>query len=74
MKVKVTNLRNGQSVTVRINDRGPWIHGRLIDVSKATAQKLKFLGAGLTQVRIEVLSHPTPQGADASSAPSQEGL
>lgn len=54
-RVRVTNLRNGLSVVVRINDRGPGIPGRLIDLSWATAQRLGFLRQGLTAVRIEVL-------------------
>ncbi len=45
-KVEVTNLRNGRSVIVRINDRGPFIRGRIIDVSKAAAGELGFRGAG----------------------------
>lgn len=49
-KVAVTNKRNGKTVVVRINDRGPFIKGRVIDLSKAAAQKLGFLGAGHTAV------------------------
>ncbi len=49
-KVKVTNLRNGRTVTVRINDRGPFIRGRVIDLSKAAARKLGFIRAGHTKV------------------------
>lgn len=49
-KVAVTNKRNGKTVVVRINDRGPFIKGRVIDVSKAAALKLGFLGAGHTPV------------------------
>jgi len=45
-KVAVTNKRNGKTVVVRINDRGPFIKGRVIDLSKAAANKLGFLGAG----------------------------
>lgn len=45
-KVKVTNQRNGKSVVVRINDRGPFIKGRVIDLSKAAANKLGFVSAG----------------------------
>ncbi|MBC8129268.1 MAG: septal ring lytic transglycosylase RlpA family protein [Rhizobiaceae bacterium] len=51
--VKVTNLRNGKAVIVRINDRGPFIKGRLIDLSKGAAQKLGFIGAGHTRVQID---------------------
>lgn len=49
-KVAVTNKRNGKTIVVRINDRGPFIRGRVIDLSKAAAQKLGFLGAGHTAV------------------------
>src|SRR4051812_20102849 len=60
-KVKVTNLRNGSSVVVRINDRGPFVKGRLIDLSKGAAQRLGFIGAGHTRVQIE------PEGGGAKS-------
>jgi rare lipoprotein A len=45
-KVRVTNKRNGKAVVVRINDRGPFVGGRVIDVSKAAARQLGFVGAG----------------------------
>lgn len=54
--VKVTNLKNGKSVDLRINDRGPFIAGRHLDVTPRAAKKLGFHGAGLTQTHIEVLS------------------
>lgn len=56
--VRVTNLRNGRSVVVKIKDRGPGVSGRVIDVSKAAARKLHFVGRGLTPVKIRVLSEP----------------
>ncbi|MEX0954823.1 MAG: septal ring lytic transglycosylase RlpA family protein [Rhizobiaceae bacterium] len=49
-KVKVTNQRNGRVVVVRINDRGPFIKGRIIDVSKAAANALGFMRAGHTKI------------------------
>lgn len=55
-RVKVTNLRNGKSVKMRLNDRGPFIPGRIIDVTPRAAAKLGFKEQGLTQVRVEVLS------------------
>ena len=55
-RVRITNLANGRRVTVRVNDRGPFISGRIIDVTSATAKKLRFHGKGLTEVRVEVLS------------------
>ena len=45
-KVRVTNKRNGKSVVVRINDRGPFIRGRVLDVSKGAANELGFVNAG----------------------------
>lgn len=50
---KVTNLENGKSVIVRINDRGPFHSNRIIDVSKAAASKLGFINQGVTNVRVE---------------------
>ncbi|MER2605235.1 MAG: septal ring lytic transglycosylase RlpA family protein [Siculibacillus sp.] len=52
-RVTVTNLRNGRSVTVRINDRGPFVKGRIIDLSHAAANELGFVASGLTTVRID---------------------
>jgi rare lipoprotein A len=54
-RVKVINLDNGKSAIVRIVDRGPFIRGRIIDVSPAVASVLGFRGAGLAHVRIERL-------------------
>lgn len=50
--VRVTNKRNGRSVVVRINDRGPFVRGRIIDLSKAAASRLGFIGRGKTSVCI----------------------
>ncbi len=55
-KVKVENLSNGRSVVVRINDRGPFIGGRIIDLTKGAASKLGFVGKGIERVRLTVLS------------------
>ncbi|MGU3493622.1 septal ring lytic transglycosylase RlpA family protein [Xanthobacteraceae bacterium A53D] len=57
-KVRVTNLKNGRTVVVRINDRGPFIRGRIIDVSKAAAGHLGFQSAGLTKVAVTVVKDP----------------
>ena len=54
--VKVTNLENGRSVKVRINDRGPFIAGRHLDLSPRAAKKLGFYKQGLTTTHMEVLS------------------
>jgi len=50
--VKVTNLANGKSVTVRINDRGPFTKGRVIDVTWAAARELGFIRKGITRVKV----------------------
>lgn len=55
-RVRVTNLNNGRSTVIRINDRGPFIPGRNLDVTTAVAKKLGFYEAGLAPVRMEVLS------------------
>lgn len=54
-RVRVTNLRNGKSVVVRINDRGPYVKGRIIDLSRAAAGKISMRGAGVVPVRVTVL-------------------
>lgn len=54
-RVRVTNLRNGRSATCRITDRGPFVRGRIIDVSRAMAVKLGMLKAGVVPVRITIL-------------------
>ncbi|HXK95791.1 MAG TPA: septal ring lytic transglycosylase RlpA family protein, partial [bacterium] len=53
-RVRVTNLENRRSVVLRINDRGPNVRGRIIDVSLAAARKLDFEQQGLAQVKVEV--------------------
>ena len=58
-KVRVTNVTNGKSVAVRVNDRGPFVRGRVIDLSRAAAEKLGIVRAGLADVRVEVLRTPT---------------
>ena len=54
-QIMVTNLRNGRSVVVRVNDRGPHVKGRIIDLSKAAAKKIGIGRAGTARVRLEVL-------------------
>ncbi len=55
-EVHVTNLENGRTLTVRVNDRGPYAHDRLIDLSRAAAEELGFINKGVTQVKISVKS------------------
>lgn len=54
--VRVVNMDNGQSVVVRINDRGPYTHGRVIDISTAAANVIGLISSGVAPVRLEVLS------------------
>lgn len=54
-RVKVTHLANQRSVTVRVNDRGPFVKGRVIDLSKAAAEELQMVRAGLAEVKIEIV-------------------
>lgn len=54
-KVRVTNVNNGRSVVVRINDRGPFIGGRIIDLSHGAARVIQMIGRGVAPVKIEVL-------------------
>ena len=82
VNVRVTNLENGESLVVRVNDRGPFAKGRIIDVSERAAKLLGFYGAGVTRVRVTYISRadlpsgkPQPFGvgtpaAVASAVPS----
>jgi rare lipoprotein A len=54
-KVRVTNLRNGRSVVLRVNDRGPFVGARVADVSHAAAEMLGMMRRGIVRARIEVL-------------------
>jgi len=65
-KVLVENLSNGHSVVVRINDRGPFIAGWIIDVSKAAASSLGMLGSGTARVRVSASGGGSPEIASAS--------
>jgi rare lipoprotein A len=71
--VEVTNLQNGRSIRVRVNDRGPFVGGRLIDLSKAAAEQLGFDRRGTTRVRVRFITMATPLTAPglmmASNAP-----
>ena len=66
--VRVTNLETGKSVTVRINDRGPNVEGREIDVSKAAAIELGMLGSGLAKVNIEIIKEAPAKATSTNSA------
>lgn len=57
--VRVTNVTNAKSVDVRITDRGPFVDGRVIDLSHAAAEAIDMIGPGLAQVRLDILSAPS---------------
>jgi rare lipoprotein A len=65
--LKVTNLATGASVTVRINDRGPFVAGRLIDLSEAAARRIGLLATGTARVRLNLA------GDSATAAPMSSG-
>jgi rare lipoprotein A len=62
--VRVTNLANRKSIIVRVNDRGPYHQGRLIDVSVRTAKLLGFYDAGVTRVRVDYVGRAALEGSD----------
>ena len=66
-RLKVTNLENNRSVTVRITDRGPFVKGRIIDLSQEAARQVRMIGPGTALVRLEVVSS---QGAPSPNASS----
>jgi rare lipoprotein A (peptidoglycan hydrolase) len=68
-KVKVTNLSNGKTAEVEIKDRGPFVAGRIIDVSKAAAEKLGMIASGTVPVQIELLSD---SGSGAAARASKD--
>jgi rare lipoprotein A len=61
-RLRVTHLRNQRSVVVTVNDRGPFVKGRVIDLSRAAASRLGMLSSGVARVRIEVLDGPGANG------------
>src|SRR5216117_2370409 len=69
-RVMVTNLENGRAVQVRVNDRGPFVDGRAIDLSYAAARTISMVGPGTVRVRIEVLGPTTLAAAAPVAAPA----
>lgn len=57
-KVRVTNLKNKRSIVVRINDRGPFVKGRVIDLTRSGAKKLGFEKQGLAKVQLDIVYSP----------------
>jgi rare lipoprotein A len=71
--VEVTNLANGRKVLVRVNDRGPFVDGRVIDMSKAGAAALGFVAQGVTRVRVRYIGQaPDPPGVIGPHPPMSE--
>lgn len=66
--VRVTNLLNGRNLVLEVTDRGPFVGKRVLDVSKGAAKRLGFMHAGLTPVRIQVVSYPDSHQALLSQA------
>ena len=62
--VEVTNLKNGRSVKVRINDRGPFVRGRIIDLSRRAAERLDLLRDGVVAVEVEILERGEGRARD----------
>jgi len=70
-EVHVTNVTNGKSVRVRINDRGPFVRGRVIDLSRGAAKQLGIIRRGTERVRVHVLHRGQRKNMQASIAPSR---
>jgi len=64
-RVRVTNEKNGRTVDVRINDRGPFVKGRILDLSEAAADALDMKKSGTAPVKIEMVAPPPAQAAAA---------
>lgn len=62
-KVRVTDTKTGRSIVVKVNDRGPFVKGRIIDLSRNAARELGMIKKGLAQVEVEVLSVPQGRGS-----------
>jgi len=58
--VRVTNVKTGDSTLVRINDHGPFVEGRILDLSMAAAKKIDLWRAGVAQIKLEVMKTPSP--------------
>lgn len=72
--VRVTNMANGRVVVVRINDRGPFVGGRIIDLSQAAAERLDMLGPGTARVRLELLSEMPAASWRVQMSPEVSGF
>ncbi len=70
--VEVTNLSNGKQVDVRINDRGPFVKGRILDLSQAAARDIDMLRAGTARVRLKVIPPPSILPSTPPREPTRE--
>lgn len=70
--LKVTNLGNNKSVIVRVNDRGPYVRGRIVDLSTIAAKEIKMMGNGTAKVSIEILGAAKEETDQNHSSPSNE--
>lgn len=68
--VRVTNLQNGRSVVIRLNDRGPFSSNRIIDLSRAAAEQLEMIRAGTAMVEVRSLAGPSPEAPATPVAPA----
>lgn len=68
--VEVTNLKNGKQVDVRVTDRGPFLPGRVIDLSMGAAERIDMVRDGVVKVRLKVIPKPALPGGPASAPAS----
>ena len=72
--VRVTNLENGLVVVVRINDRGPFVGGRIIDLSRAAAERIDMIESGTARIRLELLSEMPAANWRVQTSPEVAGF
>jgi rare lipoprotein A len=70
--LRVTNLENGRTTTVRVNDRGPYVKGRIIDLSAAAARELGMKQDGIARVKLEAFVAEQPEGNPAIATAGQD--
>jgi len=63
--LEVTNLKNGKRVEVRVTDRGPFVDGRIIDLSMGAAERIDMIRGGIVKVRLKVIKAPVPNSPPA---------
>jgi rare lipoprotein A len=66
--LEVTNLKNGKQVEVRVTDRGPFVDGRIIDLSMGAAQRIDMLRDGIVRVQLKVIKHPSQTQAPVAGS------